>query len=132
MEHPGLASPGLGEVVTGVPRQRDSAGAEVPLVRKRRFREARRRAKEPRALSPAASLPLLLAPGHSWHTGFFPRTPRTPGEFLAPAVLRRLGYTSVKSGVELWCVYVQACLPHHPSSILKDRAQHMAVIQLIV
>lgn len=74
MEHPGLASPGLGEVVTGVPRQRDSAGAEVLLVRKRRFREARRRAKEPE---------LCLQP-HPCRSSWLPGTPGTRASSQGP------------------------------------------------
>lgn len=123
-------------------RDRDSAGAEVPQTesrretrevpqgRKRRCREARRRAKKSHALSPAASP--AAPPGSLAHNWFLPKALAHLGSFAVPRSLQHLGYTSVKAGVELWCMYFQASLPHHPCSILKDRAQHLAEIQLIV
>lgn len=77
-------------------------------------------------------LPLRLTPGILGTRRASSQGPPTPREFSSPGILRRLGYTSEKSGVELWYIYVQAYFPHYPCSILKDRAQHIAEIQLIV
>ncbi|XP_031229137.1 uncharacterized protein LOC116091827 [Mastomys coucha] len=46
-----------------------------------------------------------------------------PGSFPALRILQQyIGYASVTSGVESWCVYFRAYLHYHPCSILKDRA----------
>lgn len=123
---PGAGSPGMGEDVLGshdgiVPLVSRSCTltrgeGRIPADRKRRCWG------KPGAASSVSS---CLSCSSAWlpsTQGASSQGPPHPGSFPVLRILQRIGYASVKSGVEPWCVYFRAYLHYHPCSIVKDRA----------